>query len=362
MRSTVAPARPAPRDPQQRRGLARPDGRPRRQRSSRPAGVVAAGVRVPRARRAPDLPRADHADARPGRAALRQLGPGRHRHRAAVRPAGARRSSAPPWWRRRMQWPTSTPRSRTTTGAARASAATAACSTSPRSGATTSTTSSTTCTTWPTLAERVTIGSYDAYAGEYASGTSAMPDEVTDNLNRFVDLVGTEARVLEIGSRPRARRRWRWSRSASASGAPTSVPRVRRAPPRRRVPRRPARPAPRRPHRHAARRGAVRRRLGRRVPAPRRRGSPCPIVLARLAAVTRPGGTLHMTLKEGDGARLVGARARRRAALLHLLARGPAARAPAPRPAGSSTRCAAATASPPTGPASRGSPSSRPGR
>jgi hypothetical protein len=25
-------------------------------------------------------------------------------------------------------------------------------------------------------------------------------------------------------------------------------------------------------------------------------------VLARLAAVTRPGGTLHMTLKEGDGA------------------------------------------------------------
>jgi hypothetical protein len=27
-----------------------------------------------------------------------------------------------------------------------------------------------------------------------------------------------------------------------------------------------------------------------------------PTVLARLAAVTRPGGTLHMTLKEGDGA------------------------------------------------------------
>ena len=73
-----------------------------------------------------------------------------------------------------------------------------------------------------TLAERVTIGSYDAYAGEYASGTSAMPDEVTDNLNHFVDLVGTEARVLEIGSRPRARRRWPSSRSASASGAPTS--------------------------------------------------------------------------------------------------------------------------------------------
>jgi len=53
-----------------------------------------------------------------------------------------------------------------------------------------------------TLAERVTIGSYDAYAGEYASGTSAMPDEVTHNLNHFVDLVGAEARVLEIGSGP----------------------------------------------------------------------------------------------------------------------------------------------------------------
>ena len=28
-----------------------------------------------------------------------------------------------------------------------------------------------------------------------------------------------------------------------------------------------------------------------------------PVVLARLAEVTRPGGTLHMTLKEGDGER-----------------------------------------------------------
>ena len=28
-----------------------------------------------------------------------------------------------------------------------------------------------------------------------------------------------------------------------------------------------------------------------------------PVVLARLAAVTRPGGTLHLTLKEGDGER-----------------------------------------------------------
>ena len=52
------------------------------------------------------------------------------------------------------------------------------------------------------LAERVTIDSYDAYADEYAAGTSAMPDEVTDNVNHFVDLVGTEARVLEIGSGP----------------------------------------------------------------------------------------------------------------------------------------------------------------
>ena len=151
-----------------------------------------------------------------------------------------------------------------------------------------------------TMAERVTIGSYDAYAGEYASGTSAMPDEVTHNLNHFVDLVGTEARVLEIGSGP--------GRDAAAleqiglSVRRTDItPRLRRPAPRCRLPRRPARPAPRRPHRHAAGRGAVRRRLGQRVPAPRRPGS--------AARGARPPGRRHPARRHappdpqgGDGA------------------------------------------------------------
>jgi SAM-dependent methyltransferase len=150
------------------------------------------------------------------------------------------------------------------------------------------------------LAERVTIGSYDAYAGEYASGTSAMPDEVTDNLNHFVDLVGTEARVLEIGSGP--------GRDAAAleqiglsvrrtdiTGA--FVERLRAA------------------GYLADQLDPLRDDLTDTL----RGGAPydgvwanasllhvaresLPEVLARLADVTRPGGTLHLTLKEGDGA------------------------------------------------------------
>ncbi len=151
-----------------------------------------------------------------------------------------------------------------------------------------------------TLAERVTIGSYDAYAGEYASGTSAMPDEVTDNLNHFVDLVGTEARVLEIGSGP--------GRDAAAleqiglSVRRTDISRafVERL-------------------RAAGYLADQLDPLRDDLTDTLRGGAPydgiwagasllhvaresLPTVLARLAAVTRPGGTLHMTLKEGDGA------------------------------------------------------------
>jgi SAM-dependent methyltransferase len=53
-----------------------------------------------------------------------------------------------------------------------------------------------------TLAERVTIGAYDAYAEEYAAGTSDLPDVVAGSMTRFVDAVGTSARILEIGSGP----------------------------------------------------------------------------------------------------------------------------------------------------------------
>ena len=61
--------------------------------------LVAAGVRLPRPRRAPALRRAADRDADRARAALRQLGPGRHRRREALRRAGAGDRRARRWWR-----------------------------------------------------------------------------------------------------------------------------------------------------------------------------------------------------------------------------------------------------------------------
>ena len=52
------------------------------------------------------------------------------------------------------------------------------------------------------LADGVTVGSYDAYADDYAAGTSAMPDVVAGNIARFVGAIGSGGRVLEIGSGP----------------------------------------------------------------------------------------------------------------------------------------------------------------
>ena len=151
------------------------------------------------------------------------------------------------------------------------------------------------------LAERVTMNSYDAFAEEYAAGTSAMPDDVTDNVNHFVDLVGTEARVLEIGSGP--------GRDAVAlEQIGLSVRRT---------------DISRGFVQHLRIAGYVADQLDPLrddLTDTQRGGAPydavwanasllhvaregLPVVLARLAAVTRPGGTLHLTLKEGDGER-----------------------------------------------------------
>ncbi len=81
----------------QRRGLAARAGR----RRADPPGtgqVVAAGVRLPRPRRAPALRPAARADAQPGRPAVPELGPGRDRRRRPLRRAGpgrGRRGAAP---------------------------------------------------------------------------------------------------------------------------------------------------------------------------------------------------------------------------------------------------------------------------
>jgi SAM-dependent methyltransferase len=151
------------------------------------------------------------------------------------------------------------------------------------------------------LAERLTIGAYDDYAGEYAAGTGAMPDAVAANIARFVGAVGSGGRVLEVGSGP--------GRDALAlEQIGLSVRRT------------DVSPGFVRHLRSAGYVADLLDPLRDELTDPLRDGAPydgvwanasllhvarqsLPIVLRRLAAVTRPGGTLHVTLKEGDGER-----------------------------------------------------------
>jgi SAM-dependent methyltransferase len=149
------------------------------------------------------------------------------------------------------------------------------------------------------LAERVTVNAYDTYAEEYAAGTADVPGAVAGSIARFVGSLGTGARVLEIGSGP--------GRDALAlERIGLSVRRTDVSP------------------------GFVRMLnsagyvadqldpLRDDLTDPLRDGAPydgvwanasllhvrreeLPVVLRRLAAVTRPGGALHASLKQGDG-------------------------------------------------------------
>jgi SAM-dependent methyltransferase len=151
------------------------------------------------------------------------------------------------------------------------------------------------------LAERVTVGSYDDYADDYTAGTTAMPEVVAGNIARFVGAVGSEGRILEIGSGP--------GRDALAlEQIGLSVRRT------------DVSPGFARQLRSAGYVADVVDPLRDDLTDPLRDGAPydgvwanasllhvrresLPIVLRRLAAVTRPGGTLHATFKEGDGER-----------------------------------------------------------
>jgi len=151
------------------------------------------------------------------------------------------------------------------------------------------------------LAERVTVGSYDAYADDYATCTGAMPEAVAVSLARFVGAVGPGGRVLEIGSGPGRDALAMEQVGLNVRRTDVSAGFVRQL--------------------HSA--GYVADQLDPLhddLTDPLRDGAPydgvwanasllhvrrerLPVVLSRLAAVTRPGGTLHVTLKEGDGER-----------------------------------------------------------
>ena len=50
------------------------------------------------------------------------------------------------------------------------------------------------------ITKRVTVASYDAFAGEYARATEQMPDDVRAAVDRLAEALPQGARVLEIGS------------------------------------------------------------------------------------------------------------------------------------------------------------------
>jgi SAM-dependent methyltransferase len=150
------------------------------------------------------------------------------------------------------------------------------------------------------ITKRVTVDSYEAFAADYRRGTEEMPDEVRDGIERFVAALDAGARVLEIGSGP-----GRDARALEEVGL--SV---------RRTDITPAFVRMLRADGHTA---DVLDPLSDELADPERdapydgvwasaslvhaRREDLPTVLTRLAEATRPGGVLHLALKEGDGAR-----------------------------------------------------------
>lgn len=147
--------------------------------------------------------------------------------------------------------------------------------------------------------QTLTVNAYQQHAAAYRDATSTMPDGLDDLLDRFAGLLGPDTRVLEIGTGG--------GRDASALEARgVSV---------RRTDITPAFVELLRADGHEA---DVVDPLHDDLLDPARRGTPydgvwasasllhvaradLPVVLARLADVTRAGGVLHLAVKEGDG-------------------------------------------------------------
>jgi SAM-dependent methyltransferase len=151
------------------------------------------------------------------------------------------------------------------------------------------------------LASRVTVRAYDRHAAEYAAGTCDVPDVVTASIARFVADLHGGTRVLEIGSGPGRDAAALEQIGLSVRRTDVSEAFVRLL--------------------HAA--GYVADQvdpLTDDLPDPLRGGTAydgvwanasllharredLPVVLRRLAEVTRPSGALHLTIKEGEGER-----------------------------------------------------------
>ena len=150
------------------------------------------------------------------------------------------------------------------------------------------------------VTKRVTVASYDEWAGPYARATEQMPDHVRAAVDRLVERLPEGARVLEIGSGS-----GRDAKALEAGGL--SVRRTDITPGFVQTIRADGYPAdwidplhdeladPERPQPYDAVYASASLLHVRR--------EDFPTVVQRLAAVTAPGGVLQLSLKEGDGAK-----------------------------------------------------------
>ena len=150
------------------------------------------------------------------------------------------------------------------------------------------------------VTKRVTVASYESFAEDYRAGTQEMPDEVRAAIGQFVSALDAGARVLEIGSGP--------GRDALAlEEAGLSVRRTDITPAFVRMLRADGYAAdvldPLSDNLDDPERDAPYDGVWASASLVHARREDLPIVLSALARATRPGGALHLALKEGDGAR-----------------------------------------------------------
>ncbi len=150
------------------------------------------------------------------------------------------------------------------------------------------------------VTKRVTVASYEAFAEDYRAGTQEMPEEVRSAIERFAAALEKGARVLEIGSGP--------GRDALAlEEAGLSVRRTDITPAFVRMLRADGFEAdvldPLSDNLDDPERDAPYDGVWASASLVHARREDLPTALSALARATRPGGALHLALKEGDGAR-----------------------------------------------------------
>jgi SAM-dependent methyltransferase len=150
------------------------------------------------------------------------------------------------------------------------------------------------------VTKRITVASYDTFADDYRAGTQKMPEEVRAAIEQFATALDSGARVLEIGSGP-----GRDARALEEAGL--SVRRTDITPAFVRMLRADGFAAdvldPLSDNLDDPDRDAPYDGVWASASLVHARREDLPIALSALARATRPGGVLHLALKEGDGAR-----------------------------------------------------------